>query len=495
MRRILAISMLLLVFAPGWGIDILGKFKTELRLSLTNGDFLFNEINGYLKFDQQINDNLYALFQLGVRYIGNPVGKDTLNNILTPQELAWSSTMMPVEILVEEVYFTYNNFITEGIDLTVGKQRINWGAADMFNPTDLMNAGDLSDFLSFGKKSPSLSLNMIYYFYIIEYQSSIQFVYQPYSPVARINKLLIDTIESELEGQLLGQITNQGTSFTNLSSGWLDPIVETPIPSLLGSSFGLRYTLSLGMIDLSANIVSRMNDLPFVRKLEANMGAEIDLFGGDTNLTLISKSYELAYYHETEVGLDFTWNNGFFVTWLEVGVFFPGVAVTTAVVDTAVSVIFPPISSNVTVVQEQPYISNQAYVKYTLGGDCHFEGGWYLNLQFAHGYFTERGVSGMERLSDFLIVHGEKTLFSDKLKLMVTGILNVNTWGDAFGAPDFGAYFASHSGEVLQLAASYAPSLDLTFTLGVMLFDGGAECTIGKMKSYDLVYTSFEYAF
>jgi hypothetical protein len=494
-KLLLALAIIGLSAAGGWSAEILGKVKTDLRISPTNGDIVFYEISGNLKFDTQVNDNFYGMIKLGFRYSGQPKGQSALNNILIPQELAWSSSVMPLDILIDEAYFTYDNFIFDGLEFTVGKQRIVWGTADVFNPTDIVNPGDFYDLLSFGKKSASIAVNTTLHFNIADSESGLQFVYQPQSPIAQLNLTMIGMMESAMSAKIIEGILPFVTSFSNHTSGWTAPSAVTPELSIYNASYGLRYKINLGPIDLSVNAVSRINDLPYVKTISIQQQTVIDMGGGTTNITLNGKSYELAYYREAEAGLDFSWNTGLFVLWGEAGVTFPENTVTVSHSDAVVIVLPVMITNNVTTAQEASYISNQPYVKYTIGADCLFEGGWYINFQFAHGFFTERGLIGAERLQDYFILRFEKTFLDDKIKLFLTGILNVNTLGDAFESADFGGYFNGHYGAVLQFGVTYKPTPGLELTLGSMLFDGAPGCTVGQMKDYDLIYTSMEYAF
>jgi len=403
--------------------------------------------------------------------------------------------MLPLDILIDEAYFTYDNFIFDGLEFTVGKQRIVWGTADLFNPTDIINPGDFYDLLSFGKKSASVAVNTTLHFNIAESESGLQFVYQPHSPIAQMNITMIALMESGILQNIVAGILPNVTSFSDGSPGWTSPAAETPELSIYNASYGLRYKINLGPLDISASAVSRINDLPFIKNISIQQQTIIDMGGGTTNVTLNGKSYTLAYYREAEAGLDFSWNTGLFVIWGEAGVTFPEKTVSVMRSDAEVIVIPVMITNNVTTIGEQTYISNQPYVKYTVGGDCLFDGGWYINFQFAHGFFTERGLTGAERLQDYFILRFEKNFLDDKIKLFLTGILNVDTFGDAFESSDFGAYFNDHYGAVMQFGISYKPTPGLDITLGSMLFDGAPGCTVGRMKDYDLIYTSFEYAF
>ncbi len=164
---------------------------------------------------------------------------------------------------------------------------------------------------------------------------------------------------------------------------------------------------------------------------------------------------------------------------------------TTNVVQTANFSTNMVISSNFS----QVSLSNEIYIKYTIGFDKNFDGGWYLNCQYNHGFFNERGNTGDERLQDYLLVRLEKSFLSDKLKLGITGLGNVNNMYDAVSSTNFNAYISDNWGLLGQFSVSYMPSASLTLEIGVIGIDGKDSTTLGQMRNYDQVYTKLEYTF
>ncbi len=471
--RGLAACVLAAAAAAAWAADVKGEVSTEARVGFEAAAFTFNEENAALSFEQKVDDNLFVKVKLNVNYFFSPLGALSGSNLLSVGELGTASSVFPVEVLLDEAYFTYANFILEGIDLSVGKQRIPWGTADVLNPTDLLNPLDLSDPLDFGAKSPSVAVNLTYT--PPDLDAFVQLVYEPYSQVALLNSAIIDA----LRGRLYRQVT---ASFVDGTTGWGAETAVTPAYDPKNFVFGAKIGGSLFGFDLSASYVTRMNDIPYVARvvLEANPGMP--------PLTLTSRSYELGYYREHEIGVDAAKDLGFVLAWAEAGVYFPEERTTVVQTYATGLPVLLDESSSVTV-------SGEPYVKYTVGASQRIGGIFYFNLQYNHGFFTERGNTGAERLQDYALLRLELSLLSDKLVFGATGLGNVNNLWDTFSAADPAAYIRDNYGVMGGLDVTYNPSLSTSLKAGVMVFEGTDTATIGMWRANDMLFVSFDVKF
>ncbi len=493
----LMIFILLMITGSFHALDVSGNFSTETRFSLTNGDYLFNQENGSLKFEQQVDDNLYGMAKLAFKYYDNPHGNTTYNSTLNADELSSLYSLQPLEISLDEAYFTYMNFIVEKLDLTAGKQRITWGTADRLNPTDILNPNDYSDPFDFGKKIPVPAVNLVYHFPALE--SSLQLVFEPYSSAARQNCMMINQLRSGLYAGIISNMNMGVTTFQDASAGWLYEKALTPEPNLSNFAAGVKLAGVIGGFDLSVNYVTRMNNMPYVMEVNLDTKTELLLSPGlATNVSIDSKAYTLGFYRENEVGFDFSKDTGFMLVWGEAAVTFPGEQKTVTKINNTLIIDAPlPGAGSYFMPQtnEAVVISNEAYVKYTVGCDKSFEGGWYINFQYNHGFFNERGNAGPERLQDYFLIRLEERLLSDKLKFALTGFADINNLGDAFKADDFGAYVRDNSGILGQFSIAYSPDPSVTVETGVYGIDGTDNTSLGEMKDYDMVYIKFDYSF
>ncbi len=498
MNRLLFVCIsIMIAVIPLFAIDVKGDFTSETRAAMDDWDFLFNRETGMLVFEQQVNDNLFAKASLAIGYNNNPASMTTFGTVLAPTELSLLYSVYPVEIALNEAYFMYTDFIIPRLDLTVGKQRINWGTADVLNPTDVLNPLDLSDPLNFGKKTPSVAVNLMYY--IPEIESSLQVVYEPYSQVARLNPMITQKMAGGIYANMLAGFYTNATSYgltpsiATTAESWASESVITPNANLESFVIGTKASVAIAGFDISANYVTRMNDMPYVKEVDIETTTDI----GTTNTTrLDSRAYKLGYYREHEIGLDFAKDWGFLLTWGEAALFLQQEQTTLSYSSDNLtnSGPFPPSGIYETMIYPVS-ISSDPYVKYTLGASQKYDGGLYFNLQYNHGFFTERGNTGPERLQDYAMLRLEYSILSDTLKFGVTGLGNVDNLAETFKASDMGSYISNNYGVAGMADVEYMPVPGLSAKIGVMLFDGKGTSTIAQMKDTDLVYLKFNWQF
>lgn len=104
-------------------------------------------------------------------------------------------------------------------------------------------------------------------------------------------------------------------------------------------------------------------------------------------------------------------------------------------------------------------LSDEPFFKYTFGTDYTFRNEVYLQAQFVHGFFTERGKGN---LNDFLIRKVEKKFLKNERTLTLGGGLEVKDLGD----------IDDNCGTALIPDVSYRPLDNVELTLGWYLFGG-----------------------
>lgn len=115
------------------------------------------------------------------------------------------------------------------------------------------------------------------------------------------------------------------------------------------------------------------------------------------------------------------------------------------------------------------FLSDQPYLKYTIGLDYTFKNRVYLEAQYVHGSLTERGRGN---LSNFIMVTLERKFLNDDLTLSMTGGMSVKSWDKI--EDTFGALFSPE--------ASYRPFDNLELSLSLYLFDGKSGTLLGNLK-------------
>ncbi|RPJ08584.1 MAG: hypothetical protein EHM28_03890 [Spirochaetaceae bacterium] len=471
MKKNIFALIVLLCAVSGFALDFDGEFATETRVDLTDKSYFFNQENGKLTFEQQVDDNLFARASMKFRYFNSPMGLQSGGSLLTPSELSILSSIGPVEISLDEAFFTFTDLILPGLDISVGKQRIPWGTADVLNPTDVLNPLDLSDPFDFGKKTPSISMTLSYT--IPETDVYFLVVAEPFSQIARLNPMITAQMEAAM-------IQAPITGFNDDPANPVMKTVLTPAAELENGLVAVKTGFQVADFDLSVSYATRISDMPLVSNITFD-GTDILTPPDPVPIT----DYSLSYFREHMIGADVVKDWGIFLMWAEVALFFQQEQMATT------TIVGGPLAGTTT----STALASDLYVKYTVGMDKDFGGGFYMNFQYAHGFFTERGNEGAGRLQDYILLRLQYDTLEEKLTFGLTGLLNVNTIADTFTASDIGEYFTDNFGFMTGLDVEYKPSLSLTLKVGIMFFEGEDSTHIGKMDGYDMFYFKAEFKF
>ncbi|MBN1410816.1 MAG: hypothetical protein JW969_08215 [Spirochaetales bacterium] len=470
---VLIIALSFTAWAQDSGIYLLTTLVSDSRIDFSGG-LLFNQETANLAFENQASDDFFGKLSLSFRYINNPVSMTSLSTVLQPQDLFILPSIYPLEIGLDQAYFTVSNFLFNGLDLTIGKQRINWGTADGLNPTDTLNPLDLSDPLNFGKKSASVAVNAVWTF--ADDAAYIQLVGEPFSQPARLNPLMTSAINAQMISAVEGIASGFSCPTINypatMSETYLAP--ELNIKNALG---GIKIGGTLAGFDMSTSFVTRLSDMPYMKEMSITGAANPGV-----DLTVSNYSYIMDYYREYIVGADIVKDLGFVLAWAEASLTFQEDVTLTSHINVSPA----PASNTVTTV-----LSAEPYLKYTVGMSQQIDF-FYFNFQYCHGFAHERGNTGPGRLQDYAILRLEFNTLSDKLKFFLTGAGNLCNLYDAIASPDFGVYVMDNYGVMGEAGFEFMPILGLSLKTGVMFFDGKDTSNIGQMRDNDFVYLRFE---
>lgn len=239
MRFIILIPIaILLVTTNGRSnnFDLSGFAEVDKRLfisdEVSNGDTF-----GKLRIEGQyeISGDFFTFVSAEVRAYDFPV----LEDLPSTDKI---ESAYPVDVLLWEAYIELNQFIWDELDIKIGKQRIAWGTADKFNPTDNLNPNDLTDFLDFEAKVPSLALKASYY----------------------VNDFTLTGIWLPFFEPAL--LPRGGTAFFFNQQ---PSSVEVPHKTLENSMFALKLSGAAFNLDYSLSYFKGFDDLPVPVKLEA----------------------------------------------------------------------------------------------------------------------------------------------------------------------------------------------------------------------------------
>jgi len=308
------------------------------------------------------------------------------------------------ELNLYEAQVKVSDFLVQGLDLTLGKQRIQWGSADKMNVVDNLNPIDLANFFTFdpdyfAERRPQTALNFEYY----AGKTKLQLVWllqNPLSPMPYGYTALLQKF--------------YGLQTITVQTYWGRELAKTGL--------GLRISRNLFAIDLALSYYIGNSSLPVLRELSA-----------------LSSLEGIFYYPRLQVlGFDCAGEFKGIGFWAESALIIPENINGRVVVPLIVNDQLLPAESSFRLLEP-------AYWKYVLGLDYNFGGGFYANLQFLHGFFDEFAFTteaqqnlgigqGMffGNLSNYLLGRLEFKSANEKIKLKAGGLLEMTAKGSAF---------------------------------------------------------------
>ncbi len=365
-----------------------------------------------------------------------------------------SSQAFPVDFLLWECQVDIFGLMWERLDLRLGKQRIAWGTADRFNPTDNLNPDDLSDFLDFGQKIPSWAIRAD--LYIVEDRLKLTGVWLP-GPVPI---LLPRFAEYPMRSAL------QDAMGDDVMPSSMEMIAE---PGPLGlPSYDLEHSMqavkvagSLLEVDWSLSYFHGYDDVPIEQSVEVS-------FPGPAQVQ-VDASVDLPEIHV--IGADLAGELASVGWWAEAAVLFPE--------ERTLAVTMPTLQGTIT--EETILLHSDPYTKLTVGLDYTFSWGTYLNLQYVHGLFAERGAE----LHDYFVLGVRNEFLNGELLLTLGGMFETDGFekvGDNHGL--------SLSADLL-----WKPYDNIDLSVGHVLLAGRGEALFALMDDGDQTYLKAKVSF
>ncbi len=431
-------------------LKIFGELLTDQRFLLDSpNDWAWNENRLTLKFSKKITGNSKFYSEIWLRNMGLP-------QIYSSSDLYNKGIVDPYNLEIREAYVQIFGFLSENLDVKIGRQRIAWGTADKLNPTDNLNPYDLEDILDFGRHRGSDAISLDYYF---NSEYSLQVAYIPFFQPANMPVgIFADALTPSMEmppGMILKNVN--------------DSIAMPKYNIRESSTVGLKLKGFAAGFDYSLSYVWGRDGLPIATY---NTLTPVDTFGG------ISIHSDLSFYRTHIFGADLAGSIGGVGVWAEAAAFLPENEV---VMTNDLSAFYPESPDPVT--QDSTVLKKEVFVKFVLGADYNFSNGTYLNIQYLHGFMNERG---RENLNDYFFIQLDKKFFDDKLKI----------------APLAGGYIVSDWGDIQNnFAIIYVPSIaymatdNIEITLSTAIFEGKGENVFTNFAEYDMFMLKMKYSF
>jgi len=437
MRVIILIALLRFCI----GLDWSGYFSTDNRF-LFKEDYpiSFEEYRLSLNSQQNISENLKFYSEIWLRSFGLP-------NIRNLSDLSEEDKVNSFDLNIREAYIGIYGFSLKNLDIRIGRQRIAWGTADKINPTDNLNADDLEDIWDFGRHLGANGIKIDGY--IKDF--NLSYVFLPrFTPAV---------------------LPAGNWFYSNFSNITLPPgtapesvynSITMPAYNIKNSITGLKLKKNISRFDFSLSYVYGRDDIPILKQttiVPAGIPGEVDIYN------------ELVFPKMQIVGLDLAGSIDDFGLWAEGALFLPE----------SINLVID-MSQLGMGVMDTLVLEKKPYVKYVFGADYTFKNGMYINLQYVHGFFQERGRG----LEDYLLMGLEWKLFEERLKLIpLSGAWEIKDFSDLKNNYAF----------VYAPEISYKPVEDCEISVGVRLIDGKEGTNFGVSKDNDEIFFKLKYSF
>jgi hypothetical protein len=350
-----------------------------------------------------------------VRFVGDieVVWLNRSDSELSLADLTSRSSIDPFRLELDAAYVDLRD-VLPGLDIRVGRQIVQWGSADMFNPTNNLNADDLEDRAVF-REPIANEMIRVDYTYMPErdgWLSEVIFtlvwvpVFRPMQlPVSAVIALADSSAPIPIvEEDIAASIQAQREPMANLLE---DPDVraEQPELSLANSQIGLRIQTRMINTDFSLSYYRGFDDTPVMSRADT-VFTEQGTIGSDITLT-----YPRMQAFGFDINGQIPWLDdlGF---WIEGAVIFPE----------RVGMVFSlPIGGgteiNGTAVEDRPFL------KLTVGIDYSFNENAMLIVQYVRGMVNQFGA---HTLSDILVVGLDLKFWSDRILLRLFSLVTLD---------------------------------------------------------------------
>ncbi|HUU00292.1 MAG TPA: DUF1302 family protein [Myxococcota bacterium] len=448
-------------------MELNGVIATENYLGLKKAEF-YNFRNANLlrlKIKAHPAKQVAALADIELR-------NTNFTAVQTISDLWDRGSVDPVSWRINQAYLDIYGFLFDSdavtLDIRAGKQNIAWGEADGFNPTNNFDPYNLENPLDFKEHLGNVALKAT--FTIADELLTIEGVVAPrFLPAVLPVELFIgdDPLNNPLvpaiDPQMLALLESLNTDLV----GPDNDAIRTLAPGWNAGNImaGARIKWLLFDIDMSLSYFHGRDSIPVLGgslgefASSADQGCPIEGRG-----CLIITGVDLVFPKMDVLGFDFradVWGIG---VWGEAGLFFPQGL-------TAITTVAGGEMARIKVIDDQPF------TKWTLGAEYTFTGGWYLNLQWVHGFFTEH--SGHD-LHDYLFAVFRKSLLSERLKFELTlgGELDTTRGRDGLAG-------------LLEATVSYQPFDGAEVLLGYIMTRGEGGTGLDMFEPLDQVFLKF----
>lgn len=433
-----------------------GFWNFDYRFLLGNDyeDVPYYDIYSHLRLRMhtEISENIAVEVSGDFRLYGDS-SVSSLNDLSDP------STLYTTDAMIWEAYMDIYNLGFDGLDVRIGKQRIAWGTADTMNPTDNLNPDDLANFFDFGEHIPTLAIKADYSF---SPEFSAELVWLPAMKPALLPKDSSIFFGGEVNQIFAAALAQTGGAIPGFAIGEPDILVSTPGYDLSHSMQAAKLKGVIGNVDFSLSYFHGYDDIP--------VPVSVQLTPDPKNTMVLKPTVETGFFEYQAVGLDFAGELAGIGWWAEGALFIPSE-------EQFITIAMPSMTdpSGVTTLT-QPLWDTDPWFKFTIGCDYTFSSGTYINFQYVHGLFNERGES--EDLNDYFMFKIEQKFSHDKLKIGLAGAYAVTDWDEP----------ADNYGLLINPEVEWLPYESLSLSLGAYVIGSEGSGFFSAIEKLDMIY-------
>lgn len=396
----------------------------------------------------------------------------------------------PLYFESEALYVRISDFIIDGLDIRLGRQIIDWGSGDRFNPTSVVNGLDLEDYQDFGRRVANEMVNITYTpGWEVEGEETpifsefqIQLIWVPVFKSGLIpesSEYLFggpDQFRRFVRADTLKRLVDLQQAYVdNLGTVLYDVKIDEPSRAIENSQVALRIGFSLLGVDINFMGYYGFDHLMQPKDIKVNLetsdetladaiNAHIDKIANPDEfgalMTLMNQLGPdhvryLTGYTDVTVSYPRVWVVGAdFATSLD---FMGGVGLWGEISVTIHDDVGMDIDVNgvkIHDVQEK----KGAFVKAVVGLDNTFTKWLYVNMQYIYGFVDEFGATD---LNHYLMLNGDFKAFNEQMLFRLSIVMQL-TDPSAIIMPSFSFKFWPGT-ELIAGALLHAGTDDSTF--------------------------------
>jgi len=381
----------------------------------------------------------------------------------TYTSLANKALIDPIDVDLREAYFEVFDFLVNGLDVRIGRQRHVWGTADKLNPTDNLNPYDLEDIWDFGRHLASNSIRLSYYWR----DFTLSGVFIPYfSP--------LHAPDTSVMAAFLPEVNFPATTELNgnqlrLIYGAINDVMHFPERHIKNAVYGFRLEKPIGGFNTSVSYMKGYDVLP--SPYSTIVEPTNIIFPDTIKVDVIS---HLRFARQDIIGLDIAGAIRNVGVWGEAALFMPEKITNETYIDLG--------NNNMISLQDSVVVEDKAFLKFIVGMDYTFFNGMYLNFQYLHGFFHERH----NELNDYFVWAFDIPAFRERVRFSpLNGTLMISNWDN----------ISDNYGLVMMPEISYSGIDNANFSIGARIIEGSDNTLFGRMKTHRDIFIKLNYAF